>query len=66
MLEEKNEENIKEVLFGISNICVGSNKHLKMINEANLLDKVLEIVSNYTLKIKKYELQDDVTLTHYR
>ncbi len=62
LLEEKIEENLKEVLFGISNICIGTNKHLRMVNEAYLLDKVLEIVSIYTSKTKKNELQDDVTI----
>jgi hypothetical protein len=60
LLEEKIEENLKEVLFGISNICIGTNKHLRMVNEAYLLDKVMEIVSTYTSKTKKNELQDDV------
>ena len=62
LLEEKIEENLKEVLFGISNICIGTNKHLRMVNEAYLLDKVMEIVSTYTSKTKKNELQDDVII----
>ena len=51
---------MKQVLFGISNIASGNNKHLKQAYDSKLIDKVLEIISIYITKEKNCPIQDDV------